>query len=47
MNLLKRLLLVLFLVGCSGDDESDNVLYSFPALSQGQLIDLKNRDQNP
>ena len=46
MNLLMRLLLILFLVSCSGDDESDNVLYSFPALSLGQLVDLKKRSES-
>lgn len=45
MNLLMRLLLILFLVSCSGDDENDNVLYSFPALSLGQLVDLKKRSE--
>ena len=45
MALLIRLLVILFLVSCSGDTERNNILYGFPSLSQGQLVDLRNRSE--
>ena len=45
MVLLKRLILFFLLVSCSGGDDEAHILYSFPSLSQGQLIDLKNQSE--
>ena len=43
MTFLRKLLVILFLllISCSDEEERQGILYDFPPLSQGQLIDLK------
>lgn len=45
--MIKKLIFILFLllVRCSDDEEKPEILYSFPSLSQGQLIDLKKQSE--